>query len=136
MVCHHYSGLVPKNTTEQAPFWEKLKIGKGKIVQWICYQPEECANLVKFWVVYHGTQIFPFNPEEWAYGFFIPTAIPDQIVLTDEPFTLDFYAINLDDSYDHEYHVYVSIDPAQPVAMPGAAESSLYTRLKSYFGEL
>lgn len=136
MVCYHYNGLVPANTTTNNPFWEKLKVGKGVIIQWIVFQPEECADLVKFWVNYHGTQILPFNPEEWAYGFFFPTGIPDKIELGDEPFTLDFFAINEDDSYDHEYHVYVNIEPAQPIIPAAEGESSLFKRLQDFFGGL
>lgn len=134
MVLFHYTGHVPANTTVQDPFWEKLKIGKGKIIQWILYQPDECADELKFWIEYHGTQIFPFNPEEWAYGFFVPTGIPDNIELGDEPFTLDFYAINLDDSYEHEYHVYVNIEPAEPLKIAPAGEEGLMTRLREFFG--
>ena len=133
MVLFHFSGIVPANTTTNSPQMEKLKVGKGTIIQWIVFQPEECADLLKFWVEYHGTQIFPFNPEEWAYGFFIPTGIPDSIELPDEPFTLDFYAINLDDSYEHEYHVYVNIEPAKPV-VPGAISPTIMERFRSLFG--
>jgi hypothetical protein len=134
MVCHHYSGLVPANTTTNSPLMEKLKVGKGKIIQWVVFQPEECADLLKFWVEYHGTQIFPFNPEEWAYGFFIPTGIPDNIELGDEPFTLDFFAVNLDDSYEHEYHVFVNIEPAEPIKIPAEGEAGLWERLKDALG--
>lgn len=134
MVLYHYTGIVPANTTEQNPFWEKLKLCKGTIILWIPWQPEECADLLKFWVVYHGMQIFPFNPEEWAYGFFTPLAIPDNIELDDEPFTLDLYAVNLDDSYEHEYHVYVDIKPAQPIKIPAEGEAGLWERLKDVLG--
>jgi len=134
MVLFHFSSHVPANTTTNAPQMEKLKVGKGTIIQWIVFQPEECADLLKFWVEYHGTQIFPFNPEEWAYGFFIPTGIPDQIELPDEPFTLDFYAINEDDSYEHEYHVYVNIKPAEPIKIAATGEAGLWERLSEYFG--
>lgn len=134
MVLYHYTGNVPANTTAQDPFWEKLKIGKGKIIQWILYQPDECADELKFWIEYHGTQIFPFNPEEWAYGFFVPTAIPDSIELPDEPFTLDFYAINEDDSYEHEYHVYVNIEPAKPVVVGQIVDTGWLERFRGIFG--
>lgn len=134
MVLYHYTGNVPANTTTNDPFWEKLKIGKGKIIQWIVFQPEECADLIKFWVEYHGTQIFPFNPEEWAYGFFIPTGIPDQIELPDEPFTLDFYAINEDDSYEHEYHVYVNVEPAKPIIVGQTSYPGWLQGFRDLFG--
>jgi hypothetical protein len=132
----HHTGHVPANTTHIAPLHEQMKICNGTIKQWVLYQPEECANLLKFWVVYHGTQLFPFNPNEQAYGFFIPTLIDDEIRLPDSPWRLDLYAINTDDSYEHEYHVYVNVEAAEYEAPAVEGESSLYTRLKSYFGEL
>jgi len=134
MVLFHFSGTVPANTTTNAPQMEKLKVGKGTIIQWIVFQPEECADLLKFWVEYHGTQIFPFNPEEWAYGFFIPTGIPDSIELPDEPFTLDFFAVNEDDSYEHEYHVYVDIKPAQPTIPGQILTPGWLDRFRGLFG--
>jgi hypothetical protein len=134
MVCHHYSGIVPANTTTQAPFWEKMKIGKGTIIQWVVFMPEECADLLKFWIEYHGTQIFPFNPEAWAYGFFTPTTIPDEIELPDEPFTLDFFAVNLDDQHEHEYSVYVSIKSAKPIIAGQPTDTSIFARFRDLFG--
>jgi hypothetical protein len=130
----HYNGLVPANTTTNAPHWEKLIVRQGKIIQWIVYQPDECADLVKFWVEYHGTQILPFNPDEWMMCFFVPAGIPESIELSDAPFVLDFYAVNEDDIHDHEYHVYVNIEPAEPVAIPAAGEEGLWQRLQDYLG--
>jgi hypothetical protein len=130
----HYNGLVPANTQIHAPYWQKLPIRQGKIIQWIVFQPEECADLVKYWVEYHGTQILPFNPDEWMYGFFVPTGIPENIEISDAPFVLDFYAVNEDDSYEHEYHVFVNIEPAEPVKIPATGEAGLWERLSEYLG--
>jgi len=132
----HYTGNVPANTTHIAPLHEQLKLCKGTIKQWILYQPEECADLLKFRVVYHGTQIFPFNPDEQAYGFFTPTTIDDNIELPDSPWRLDMYAINTDDSYEHEYHVFVNVEAAKYEPPAAEGESSLYTRLRDFFGGL
>jgi hypothetical protein len=130
----HYNGIVPAGTTLQDPYWQKLTIRQGTIVQWIVFEPEECADLVKFWVEYHGTQILPFNPDEWMYGFFVPTGIPESVEISDAPFTLDFYAINEDDSYYHEYHVYVNVEPAKPVKPGSSEEESAWERFNAFFG--
>jgi len=130
----HYTGAVPANTTTNNPLWEKLVVAKGTIIQWVLFQPEECADLLKFWVVYHGTQILPFNPDEWAYGFFVPTKIDEKIELPDSPYILDFYAINEDDSYSHEYHVYVNVEPAEIVTPGPAGEYVFPPGFKEFFG--
>ena len=129
----HHTGHVPANTTKQNPFWEKLKIRQGTITEWILFQSDECADQLKFRVVYHGSQILPFNPDSWAYGFFSPTKIGENIEIKDSPFTLDLYAVNSDDSYEHEYHVYVSVIPEKPV-VPGAPSSTILERFRSMLG--
>lgn len=133
---YKYHGVVPASTTEAAPLWEKLKIMKGTIVQWVVFQPEECADLLKFWVSYHGKQIFPWNTEEWAYGFFVPTPINESILIEDTPYELDFYAVNDDDSYEHEYLVYVNVEPPEPIAPAEEGEEGLWQRLREFFGGL
>jgi len=133
MVLFHYTGHVPANTTELEPFHERVKMQRGTIIQWIPYQPDECADQVKFWVEYHGMQIFPWNRDEWAYGFFIPIPIPDKIDFNVPPYVLDFFAINEDDSFEHEYHVYVNVEPSSPVVIPTPSQSIL-DRFRSMLG--
>ena len=134
MVLFHYIGHVPANTTAAAPFWEKLKMLKGTIIQWIPFQPPECADLLQFRVFYHGTQIFPFNPNAWAYGLFNPTRIEDSIEFFDSPYELDFFAINTDDTFEHEYHMYVNIMPTEPIKPGATGEAGLWERLNAFFG--
>jgi len=132
----HYSDLVPKNTTVDAPFHRQFKVMKGTIVEWILFQPEECADLVKFWVEFQGVQLLPYNREEWMYGFFQMTPVKESIELSAAPYMLDFFAVNDDDSYDHEYHVYVNIEPGKPVVPIAPGESGLFRRLQDFFGGL
>ena len=113
---YHYTGTVPANTAELAPFHEKLSVTAGTIVLWIPFMPEEDADLVKFWVEYHGIQLFPWNREEWAFGFFVPIPIPEKLTLDIPPYELDFWAVNEDDTYEHEFNLYIDILPKQPVA--------------------
>jgi hypothetical protein len=134
MVLFHYTGHVPANTTEAAPFHEKMKLLRGTIIQWIPFQPEECADLLKFWVCYHGFQLFPFNPDSWAYGFFTPMRIEDEIEFNVAPYELDFYAVNEDDSYEHEYHVYVNIKPPKPISTSMTTSQSVMQAFRDLFG--
>jgi hypothetical protein len=134
MVLFHYTGHVPANTTELVPFHEKMKLLRGMIIEWIPFEPEECADLVKFWVEYHGFQLFPFNRNEWAYGYFIPVRIEDEIEFNIAPYELDFFAINEDDSYEHEYHVFVNVRPPKPLSTAEVTSPSIIERFKELFG--
>jgi len=127
------SRSVPKNTTTLAPDWQKLKLNRGTLVQWLIQMPEEAADLLKFRVEYHHTQILPFTGSTWIYGLFEPTVIQENLLVHDAPYTLDVYAINSDDTYSHEYNIYANIITDKPVA-PGAVSPSVTDRFKSLFG--
>jgi hypothetical protein len=135
MVMFHYTGLVPADTTHVDPFHEQLTICDGEIIQWLLYQPEECADLLKFWVVYHGTQIFPFNPDNKGYGFFIPTVIDESIMIHDSPFRLDMYAVNNDDSYEHEFNVSIIIKPSEYIPVGSGETPDWAKKIRAFFGE-
>jgi len=124
---------VPANTQKSNPDFQKLKIGKGVITQWLLQMPEECADLMQLRVEYHNTQILPFSGSTWIYGMFEPTVIEENIIISDSPYALDIYAINTDDTYSHEYNLYVNIKPDKPV-VPGVIPTSVITKFKSLFG--
>ena len=124
---------VPANTTINTPDFQKLKIGKGVITQWLLQMPTECADLMKLRVEYHNTQILPFSGNTWIYGIFEPTVIQENIKISDSPYNLDVFAINSDDTYEHEYNLYVNVMPDKPVTT-GGLSSSVIERFKSLFG--
>ncbi|MCK5504546.1 MAG: hypothetical protein KAJ10_05260 [Thermodesulfovibrionia bacterium] len=105
---------VPANTAKASEDWQKLKIAKGTLVEWIVTQPKECADLMQFRVEYHGTQILPFTRNEYVYGMFEPTVFTESIEIDIPPYVLDVYAYNLDTKYSHEYNLYVNILPKKP----------------------
>ncbi len=127
---------VPKNTTWSDPDWQKLKIARGTIVQWIPFCPEECADLMEFTVSFHGHQIFPVNDDEAAGELFIPIGIDEELVIDQPPFILDFNAVNADDSYDHEYILYVNIMPPAAVAATSAGMLGWLDRFREKLGGL
>lgn len=109
---------VPANTAVNAPDWQKLKIAKGMITEWLMHMPEECADLMQFRVEYHNMHVLPFSGSTWMYGIFKPTVIKDNIKIDDGPYALDIYAYNLDDTYSHEYNIHCNIEPAKPYEPP------------------
>jgi len=124
---------VAANTAEDSPDWQKLAITRGIIVQWIVFMPEEAADLLKIRVEYHGTQILPYTGKDWLYGIFMPAVIEDKLKIYDTPYVLDIYAINSDDTFSHEYNLYVNVEPPQPVK-PGGIPSTTLERFRSLFG--
>ena len=108
---------IPANTTAADPNWQKFQISKGTIIEWIIITPLECANLMQFWIDYHGTQILPFSTGERIYGFTTNAPIKESIKIDAAPYVLDVYAINTDTVKAHEYNIYVNIKPKEPVSV-------------------
>jgi hypothetical protein len=128
------SYTVPANTSLQSPDHQKLTIAKGEIIGWIVFMPEEAADMLQLNVEYHNLQIFPFSGSEWWYGVYQAFLIPDNFPVLDSPYCLDIFAINLDDSYNHEYFVSVVIEPAEPEKIPAEGEAGLWDRLRNALG--
>jgi hypothetical protein len=127
------SSSVPANTTSNDPSFVKLRIAKGTITEWIVFSPEEAADLLQLRIFYHGSQIFPFSPDEWYYGVFVPLRIPDEIEIKDSPYELDIIAINSDDTFPHDYHVQVVITPETPVVMGSPQTQSWLEKFRNLF---
>jgi len=109
---------VPANTAIAAPDWQKLQVCKGTIKQWIIFCPEECADLMKFKVRYKGNQLLPFSRDEWMDALYEPTILKENLELDVSPYVLDVYAYNIDDSYSHEYNLYVNVLKDEPFVPP------------------
>jgi len=124
---------VPANTAIAAPDWQKLKMSKGTIIEWIIVTPLECANLMQFWVEYHGVQILPFSRGERIWGLSWPTVIKDNIKIDSPPYELDVYASNTDTVKNHEYNIYCNIEPATAV-IPGDETAGLWDKIKGFIG--
>ena len=107
---------IPANTTAEAPNWQKLKVCKGEIVQWIIFFDPEAANLLHVRVEYHGSSIMPFGGKDWMVAFFTDTPLTDSLMIDVPPYELDILAYNEDDSYNHEYYIHPIIKTEKPVS--------------------
>jgi len=125
---------VPANTTEAAPDWKKLNISKGEIIEWIIVTPLECANLLQFWVEYHGVHVLPFTTGERIYGFTTNAPIRESLNIDAPPYELDIYAINTDTAKDHEYNIYVNVMPKKAVKPLEEGVEGIWERLKGFVG--
>jgi len=108
---------VPANTTEDDPDWQKLKVTKGTIKQWVIFFDPEAANVLHVRVEYHGSSIMPWGGKDWLVGFFTDTPLDDNIELDGPPYELDIYAYNEDDSHPHEYYIHPILLREKPVTI-------------------
>lgn len=122
---------IPKNTAIGAPDWQKLKVAKGEIVQWVIFFDPEAADLLHVRIEYHGVQIMPFSGSEWIVGFFSTTPITESMKIDAPPYVLDIYAYNEDDSHPHEYfiHPVMTADKPVKVSEPGFDIKAAWSRL-------
>jgi len=97
---------VPANTTANNPDWQKLRVTKGTIKQWVIFFDPEAANLLHVRVEYHGTSIIPFGGKDWIVGFFTDAPFVDNLQLDDAPYELDIFAYNESTTNEHEYYVH------------------------------
>lgn len=123
---------VPANTTADNPDWQKLKVTKGTIKQWVIFFDPEAANLLHVRVEYKGVSIMPWSGKDWIVGFFSDTPHMDNIELDASPYVLDIFAFNEDDSYPHEYYVHPIIIREKPVKIE-APSVTIPERIMDFF---
>ena len=124
---------VPANTTANNPNWQKLKVCKGTIKQWVIFFDPEAADMLHVKVEYHGKQIMPWSESEWLVAFFTDAPLMDNIELDSSPYVLDIYAYNEDDSYPHEYFIHPIIIREKSISATGTTETT-WERIKNYLG--
>lgn len=125
---------VPYNTKIGDPDWQKLDISKGTIIEWIIVTPLECANLLQFWVEFHGVQLLPFSTGERIYGFTTNAPIKESIEIKAPPYELDIYAINTDTAKAHEYNIYVNVMPKKPIKPEPPISQRIVEAFQGMFG--
>lgn len=106
---------IPANTTVDDPDWQKLKIAKGKIKQWVIFFDPEAADVLHVRIEYHGVQIMPWGGLDWIVGFFTDSPMLEDLAIDTRPYELDIYAYNDDDSYPHEYFIHPILIPEKTV---------------------
>ena len=96
--------------------------------------PEETADLMQFRVEYHGFQLLPFSRNTYIYGISEPTVFDESILIDTPPYVLDILSFNLDDSYSHEYNLYVNIIPKKAVNVVSTDGANWWDQFKGIFG--
>jgi len=127
------SHIVAINTTQTAPDTKVLKVSKGILNLWVVYMTQESANYLKVRVLYHGVQVYPFNPDEQIKAWFNPIGVSDNLKIDTPPYELTVEAWNSAPTNSHEYHVHANIEPAKPVTIVQQAEP-IFSRLSNLLG--
>jgi hypothetical protein len=125
---------VPANTTAINPSVRTIHISKGTIKQWVIYGPDEIANQLHVRVSWNGHKILPYGDLLWMYPLTSSSPIIENLKIDDFPLNVVIEAYNEDDSYPHEYIIYLVIEPTEPVKIATSEEAGLWDRLRAYFG--
>lgn len=109
---------VPANTPAASPDKQTLDITRGDVKAWLILCPVECADLMKYKILYHGVQLFPFTRDEWGDALIAPVPLEENIRIDVSPYVLHILAYNDDDSFPHEYNIYANVLREKPVTSP------------------
>jgi len=100
---------VPKNTTKETQQLKRLKLCYGIIHQIDIVFPSGCCGLVHAHIDDALHQVWPTNPDGTFSGDGAPISGKVFHELAVEPFELQLWAWNEDDSYDHTITVRIWI---------------------------
>lgn len=101
--------LVPANTTQALPIKQLIKLDLG-IIDYIEVEfPAGCAGLVHLVIYDKGWIIVPFNQDASLYGNDRIFHMTLDYQMTEEPYTLQIFAWNSDDTYDHTVSIGVQL---------------------------
>ena len=109
------------NTAETAKLKTVLKVAKGIITQIDIQFPSGPQGLLHIHLNDALHQLFPFNTGEDFSSDFVNITFRDHIPFLTEPFEIQAYTWNTDDTYDHAVIIRVGILPvhvAAPWLMP------------------
>ncbi len=123
---------VTKNTTSLTPVHMFMKLTRGVIHQIDVQFPPGCSDLVRVFLQREAHQIFPVTAGQTvgADTFVISGKMFQE--LNDHPLSVDVFAHNLDDTFDHTIEVRVWVLPKFAIMPAGAAEG-LIQSLRSVF---
>ncbi len=103
---------VPKNTLEENPYQQKLKISQGIIHQVNVLIPAGHKGLTGCGIDIGLHQIAPTNQNEWFHGSGVMFSYPEHVEVPDGVTELNLRGYNLDDTNNHEFVVAVGVLPA------------------------
>jgi hypothetical protein len=113
---YNFTILSSKNGNKNSPDIMDLKVCNGVIHKLDILFPPGCAGLVGIAIHSAIHQIWPSNPGEFFSSDAETISFREHHAITTEPYLLQAYYYNEDDTYDHEIIVRLGILPVSVVA--------------------
>lgn len=106
---------IPKNTTEQDPKTQDLKIAHGIITEFKVRPRPGHAGLAHVVILYHEHQIVPSTQGMSLYGDSWPIDWGDYYECYQPPYVLKLKGWNDDDTFSHTFDIFVAILPRKAI---------------------
>jgi hypothetical protein len=102
---------IPKLTQRAAPVSEVIPVHPGTVKQVEVFFPPGCAGLAHVTIWYWERQVWPGNPDGYFTGDGQSLTFPEDLELTDQPYSFTVKGWNEDDTYSHTPIVRVTVVP-------------------------
>ena len=104
-----YSITTAANTPSTNKKKTVLKLLRGKITQVIVVFPPGPSGLLHLQIFRSTRQLYPINEDGDLSGDNIRFVFPDDYFLIAEPYQLEAYTWNEDDTFSHTLEIYISL---------------------------
>ena len=106
---YDFSIMVPAGTVKINPHTQKLKLTYGVITRVMILIPQGHRGLAHLQLLYHEFQMYPLNPGGDYHGSGVPVGFDERQVIFVTPFEFKARGWNLDDTYEHEFIVNITM---------------------------
>jgi len=125
--------IIPKDTSEDEPVTQMLKLTRGVITGvWVKF-PAGCKGLVKVRLLHQEAQLVPLSRGEWVTGDGETIPTETYYELDRAPFALKFVGCSPGTYYPHKVTVRVQLTPAE-VATPWQVLRDFVNIIKKLIG--
>lgn len=104
-----FDETIPKNTPSNNPKTYKLKITQGLIYQVRVTFPPGSAGLMGLAIIHKSVRIWPSTPGKWFRGDNVSFSFQETYLIESEPYFLDIFTYNEDDTYDHQVFLKIGL---------------------------
>jgi len=125
--------IIPKNTSEDDPIIQTLKLTKGVITKLSVKFPPGCKGLVKVRILRYESQLVPLSRGEWLTGDGETIPTETYYPIRDEPTSLKFIGCSPNTYYPHKITVRIQLTP-EWIATPWQVMKDFVSVIKKLIG--
>jgi len=125
--------IIPKNTPENDPIIQTLKLTKGVITKLSIKFPPGCKGLVKTRIIRYESQLVPLSRGEWLTGDGETIPTETYYPIRDEPTSLKFIGCSPNTYYPHKITVRIQLTP-EWIATPWQVMKDFVSVIKKLIG--